>query len=92
MKINIIFSAGFSELLGRKSVEIDMDKESVTVKEVVDELFRSQREFYNRIVGQKLYYTDRLNAVYVVDNKVVQRDFIIKDDVTLKLLPGVAGG
>jgi hypothetical protein len=92
MKIDIILGMGFSYLFGRKRTQFTTGAEDITVDQVIAEFLESNIEFKNRLKTQKILYSDKLKAVYVVDSQVVKPDFIIKNDVTLKILPAISGG
>ncbi len=92
MKIDIILGMGFSYLFGDKKIQFEIDAESMTVEKIINEFLKINEEFHNKLKTQKILYSNKLNAVYVVDGQVVQKDFIIKKDSTLKILPAISGG
>lgn len=92
MKIDIILGMGFSYLFGRKRTEFTTGSEDITVDKVIAEFLESNIEFKNKLKTQKILYSDKLRAIYVVDGQVVKPDFIIKKGITLKILPAISGG
>ena len=92
MKIEIILGAGFSDLFGKKSTIFYTEASSITVERVIAEFLNTYKEFNNKLKKQKILYTNKLNAIYVVGGHVVKKDFILKNNVTLKILPAIAGG
>jgi len=82
MKVKVVFYGGLKQDVGAKQRELKLDRESLTVAELVDEL--------------KMQYPTlgpRLGTVaYVVGNEIVDPDYRLRDGDEAGLLPPVSGG
>jgi len=92
MKVEIILGTGFSSLFGSRQTQFTTNSKSMTVKELVEQFLETNKCFKGKVKARKIFYGECLMAIYVVDGQVVQSDFIIGKDVTLKILPVVSGG
>ncbi len=82
MKVKVVFYGGLKQDAGTKHQVIDLDRETLTVAELVDE-----------IKTQYPLLEPRLSTVaYVVGNEIVEPDYRLRDGDEAGLLPPVSGG
>jgi molybdopterin converting factor small subunit len=82
MKINIIFYGGLKQDVGAKCQTFELDRESLTVAELVETL----QQQYPALAA-------RLSTVaYTVGNTIVEPDYVLRDGDEAGLLPPVSGG
>jgi molybdopterin converting factor small subunit len=82
MRVNVVFYGGLKQAVGVKRQALELDREKLTVAELVDVL-----------AGQYPALGPHLDTVaYVVGNEIVEPDYVLRDGDEAALLPPVSGG
>lgn len=82
MRVNVVFYGGLKRDVGARQQVLEVDRESLTMAELVDML-----------TVQYPALAPRLGTMaYVVANEVVEPDYVLSDGDEAGLLPPVSGG
>lgn len=82
MRVDVVFYGGLKQDVGAKRQMIEVDRDGLTVAELVD------------VITQRYPALEpRLSTVaYVVRNEIVEPNYVLRDGDEAGLLPPVSGG
>jgi molybdopterin converting factor small subunit len=90
MKIRLVFKTPFNKWFEQDETVVDIPYNS-TVRIAVNDYLK-RKEIYRIAKEKKALFMGELNAVFVVNESVVNRDYVLKENDTLTLLNMIIGG
>jgi molybdopterin converting factor small subunit len=82
MRVDVVFYGGLKQDVGAKRQWIEVERDGLTVAELVDVITRQYPALKPRLS----------TVAYVVGNEIVEPDYVLQDGDEAGLLPPVSGG
>lgn len=92
MKIQFEFSGYYNDVVENERITINFDRETLTLGEAVNELFYSFSHIKDEFERKGFLVEGVLQAIFVIDNNIMQSETLISNDVLIRVLPPICGG
>jgi molybdopterin converting factor small subunit len=92
LKVGITFEVPYSNIIGTKRVDVEINGKEPTVGEVIENFLEQYPGLKEKLQKKNLLHGDSLNALYLTENEIVSQDKVLCENAEIRVLIPMAGG
>lgn len=97
IEVKVKLGIPYCDMVGVKQLIINLESQLTTVSDVISELYKKYPDFKNKLAGNNLFRNESLEALVVVNNKLLNdkrewSDAIVGNGAEVKLFMPFSGG